>query len=95
MSIEWFRDLVISINGVLLIVVLIFVAVLLYSLYRRVRSILDSAKITARAIGGVSSYVAEEAVKPMIQLVSFVQGIRQGVDTVTKIFKKKQGGKDD
>ena len=57
MSIDWFRDLVISISGLVLVGVLIFIAVLSYSLYRRTKTILDSVKTTSRTIQGFSSYV--------------------------------------
>ena len=88
MDIEWFRDLVISISGLVLIVVSILVTVLFFLLYRRIKSILDSIKIMARTMRGVSSYVGEEAVKPVIQVVAFIQGIRQGIDAIGKLFKK-------
>ncbi len=94
MSIEGFRDLVISISGLVLIGVLIFIAVLSYSLYRRIKPILDSIKITSKTIQGISSYVGDGVVKPLIQVVALIQGIRQGVDTISKLFKKKEGGRD-
>lgn len=94
MSIDWFRDLVISISGLVLIGVLIFVAVLSYSLYRRIKPILDSIKTTSRTVQGVSSFVGGEVVKPIIQVVALIQGIRQGINTISKLFKKKEGGKD-
>ena len=94
MSIDWFRDLVISILGLVLIGLLILVAVLSYSLYRRARSILDSIKITARTIQGISSYVGDEVVKPVAQVVALIQGIRRGIDIMSTFFKKPQGGKD-
>ncbi len=94
MSIDWFRDLVISISGLVLIGVLIFIAVLSFSLYRRARSILDSIKATSRTIRGVSSYVGDEVVKPMTQIVALIQGICQGIDAVSKLLRKKEGGGD-
>lgn len=90
MSIDWFRDLVISISGLVLIGVLIFIAVLLYALYRRTRSILDSVRATSRTIQGISSYVGDEVIKPITQIVALIQGIRQGIDAVSKLFGKKE-----
>jgi len=89
MSIEWFRDLVIAISGLVLIGLFILVAVLSYSLYRRTRSILDSIKVTLRTIQGISSYVGDGVVKPVAQVVALIQGIRQGIDAVSKLFKKQ------
>ena len=86
MNIGWFRDLVICIAGLVAAGVLIFIAVLLYSLYCRTRTILDSMQ--ARAT------IGDEVLQPLIQVVTLVQGIRQGIDAVSKFFKKKEGGKD-
>ncbi len=95
MSIDWFRDLIICIFGIVAAGVLVFLAVLLYLLYRRTTSILDSVKATSTTIEGITSYVGEEVVKPVVQVASMIQGIRQGIDTISKFFKKQEGGKDD
>ena len=91
MGIEWFRDLAISLSGLILIGVLIFIAVLAFLLYRRVSSILDSMKIVSKNVQGISSFVTDEVAKPLIQMVAFVQGIRQGIDAIGKLFKRKKG----
>ncbi|MBA7686517.1 hypothetical protein ES703_94967 [subsurface metagenome] len=95
MSIDWFRDLIICIFGLVAAGALIFIAVLSFLLYRRVRVILDSVKATSRTIQGISSYVGDEVVKPVIEVATIIQGIRQGIDTISKFFKKKEGGKND
>ena len=92
MSLDWFRDLIISIFGLVATGVFIFIAVLLYSLYHRARSILDSVKTTVRTIQWVTSYI-EEGAKPVIQVVALIRGIRQGVSTISKFFEKEEGGK--
>jgi len=95
MSIDWFRDLIICIFGLVAAGVLIFIAVLLFLLYRRVRVILDSVKATSKTIQGLSSYVGDEVVKPVIEVAAIIQGVRQGIDTISRFFKKKEGGKND
>ena len=95
MSIDWFRDLVICIFGLVAAGVLIFIAVLSFLLYRRVRVILDSVKATSKTIQGLSSYVGDEVVKPVIEVAAIIQGVRQGIDTISRFFKKKEGGKSD
>ena len=86
MSIGWFRDLVICIAGLVAAGVLIYIAVLFYSLYHRTMHLLDS--MHARAT------IGDEVLQPLIQLVNLIQGIRQGIDTVSKFFKKKEERKD-
>ena len=88
MGIEWFRDLIICIGGVVVVGVLVFIAVILYSLYHRTRSIVDSIESITKTICGISSYATDEVVKPLVQVAALVQGIRQGINAVSKIFKK-------
>ena len=93
MSIDWFRDLIICISGLVAAGVLIFIAVLSYSLYRRTKAVLDSMLARAATIQGVSSYVRDEVVKPLIQIVALIQGILHGIEAISKFFKKEEGGK--
>ncbi|MFC1870311.1 hypothetical protein ACFLYE_03475 [Chloroflexota bacterium] len=92
MSIDWFRDLTISILGLVAAGVLIFITVLIFSLYRRIRPILDSIKTTSQKIQELSSYTVDGVAKPLFQVLAVIQGVRQGIDAVSKLFKK--GGKD-
>jgi len=94
MSIDWFRDLIICIAGVVAAGVLIFIAVILGLLYRKTNFILNSLQSTSTTIQKVSSYIGDEVVKPVIEVVALAQGIRQGIDTISKFFKKEEGGKD-
>jgi len=94
MSIGWFRDLVICIAGVVAAGMLIFIAVLLYALYRRTVSILDSLQVASTNIKGFTSYIGDEVLRPVIQVVTFVQGIRHGISAIRKFFKKEKGGED-
>ncbi len=92
MDIGWFRDLAVIILGVVAAVVLIFVAVLSFLFYRRMRSILDSLKTTSRTIEWFSSFRGEGVAKPVIQAAAVIQGIRHGIDSISKLFGKKGGG---
>ena len=94
MGIDWFRDLVICIAGLVLTGVLIFIAVMLYSIYKRTKSALDSANGILASVQGISSYVGDEVVKPVIKVAALIQGIRQGIDTIGRFFGKKEGGRD-
>ena len=107
MDIEWVRDVVICVSGVVAIGVLVFIAVLAYLFYQRSRTvlnemevvsdktkyILDSIETTTTTIKGISSYVADEMVRPVIQVAALIQGIRQGIETMSRFFKKEEGGR--
>ena len=96
MDIVWFRDLVICISGLVVTGVVIFIAVLSYLLYSRVRSVLNSIEATSTTIHEISSAVKDEIVRPVVQLVALIRGIHQGIDLVNRFFGKKEseGGKD-
>ena len=89
MDIAWFRDLVICITGLVVAVVVIFVAVLAYLLYKRARSVLNLAEAASATMYEISSSVRDEIVKPVVQLVALIRGICQGIDMVSRFFKKE------
>lgn len=95
MDIAWFRDLVICIWGSVLTLVVIFIAVLAYLLYNKIKPILNSVQATSANIQEISSTVKDEVVKPVVQLASLIRGVSQGIDMVSRFFKKEQeGGRD-
>lgn len=89
MSIEWFRDLVISIFGVGATLVIILIGVLAFLLYRRLRPILNSVKSTTKTIENISSCVEEEVSRPLARLAAFFQGISQAISLFNKFSKRK------
>lgn len=95
MDIGWFRDLVICIAGLVITGMVILIGVLSYLLYNRLRAVLNSVEATSATIHEISSAVRDEVVKPVVQLTSLIRGISQGVDMVSRFFKKEQeGGRD-
>ena len=93
MNIEFFRDVVICITGLVAAGVLIFLAVLLYRLYHRTKAILDSLESTSKTVRGMTSFVGDEVLKPVVSILALAQGVRQGVETATRFFRKEEGGK--
>ena len=96
MDIAWFRDLVICISGLVVTLVVIFIAVLSYLLYNKARSVMDSVKATSATINEISSAVRDEIVKPVLQWVTLIKGVFQGIDLVSRFFSKEEqeGGRD-
>ena len=95
MSIEWFRDLVLSIFVLEATLVLIFIAVLVFLLYRKLKSILDSLRSATKTVEDISSSIEEEISRPLAQVATFIQGISQIISLVNKFSKGKKGGKDE
>lgn len=88
MDVVWFRDLIICISGAVLAVVLIFTAVLIYLLYRKTNSVLDLIKTASKNIQEITSVLRDGVAKPIIGVAVFIQGIRQGINTISKFFRK-------
>jgi phage-related protein len=96
MDIAWFRDLVICISGLVVTLVVIFIAVLAYLLYNKARSVMNSIKATTATINEITSAVRDDIVKPVLQWVTLIKGVFQGIDLVSRFFKKEEqeGGRD-
>jgi hypothetical protein len=90
MDIGWFRDLVICISGLVITFVVIFIAVLAYLLFSKLRPVLDSMKATSATLQEITSTVKDEVVKPAVQFATLVRGISQGITLVSRLFKREE-----
>jgi hypothetical protein len=92
-GIEWFRDLSITILGFVTTAVLIFVAILAYRLYRTIKSTVLLIKATSKIAFDTVSLV-QEGIKPLLPILTLIQGICGGFQGFNKIFKKEsnEGG---
>ena len=92
MSIAWFRDLAIVILGLGVTVVVIFIGILAFLLYRKLKPILDSVKAATKTVENISTCVGEEVARPLAQVAAFVQGVRQAINLFRGFSKRKEGG---
>jgi hypothetical protein len=90
MDIGWFRDLVICISGLVITVVVIFIAVLAYLLFSKIKPVLDSMKATSATLHEITSTVKDEVVKPAVQFAALIRGIIQGIELASRLFKKEE-----
>ena len=88
MSLESFRDLSIAVLGLVSVVVLVFLAIIGYYLYREVRSAMASVKRTSDTVHQTITEVREELVNPLVQVVSFAQLIRDWAERISKVIQK-------
>lgn len=85
LDIEFVRDLILSVQGVVFIVLMLVITVLVLVLFRKAKKMLDAVdKVTGR-VQKASSSVNEEVVKAALQVVTLIQGAR----TIRDAFKKK------
>ncbi len=87
MGIEWFRDLSITILGFVTTAVLIFTAILVYRLYRTIKSTLLLVKAASKTVYSTITLVLE-CIKPLLPILALIQGIRGGFKGISKMFKK-------
>lgn len=92
MGIEWYRDLFLIIFTLTLTVVGIFLAVVAYRFYRRASVTMKLVGDTARTIHNITSIAGEQVFTPLAQVAAIIQGVRQGIQEVNKLFGKQKGG---
>ena len=88
MDIGWFRDLVICISGLVITVVVIFIGVLVFLLYSKMKPVMTSMQATSATLQEITSTVRDEVIKPAVQFATLIRGITQGIDLVSRFFKK-------
>lgn len=91
MSIEWFRDLAVSILGIGVTIVVVFIGVLTFLLYRKISPILDSVKATSKTIRNISSSMEREITSPLAKIAALVQGISQAINLFSRFSNRKKG----
>ena len=89
MGIEWFRDLSITVLGFVTTAVLIFAAILVYRLYRTLRSTLLLAKAASKIAYDTASLV-QEGIRPLLPILAVIQGVSQGFKGISKVLKRKR-----
>jgi len=90
MSLAEFRDLIIVIFGIGGLLALIIMVLLAFLLYYRLKPILDSVKETTKTVQRITSSVEEAVVKPIAQITSFIQGIRNALGLVKRFTNREE-----
>jgi hypothetical protein len=94
MDIAWFRDLSVIILAIVVVTGVIIIAVIAIKLYHRAKPIIDSIKATAATVQEISSFVKEAVIKPIMCLSTIFQGISQGIEGFTNMFKRQKEEKE-
>ena len=90
MTIGWFRDLVIIIFGLVGAGFLIIIAVIALTLFRRLKMILDSLKVTSANIEEISAVAKEQIVRPIVQVGSIFQSIAKWIEVISGFLKRNK-----
>jgi len=98
MSLAELRDLFIVIFSIAGVAATIFISIIAFLVYRRIRAILDSAKTTVTNIREVTSVMSENVAKPLANIASVLQGIAKVLEFITGPIKRreaKRGGREE
>ena len=90
MTIEWFRDLIIIIFGLVGAIFLIIAGIMAFALFSRVKVILDSLKVTSANIQEISTVAKEQIVRPIMQVGSVFQSITKWIEMISGYFRKSK-----
>jgi hypothetical protein len=97
MAIEWYRDLTIIIYGVMWaifgllgIILTMIIGIMAFVVFKRVRIILDSLKVTTANIQEISTAAKEQIVRPINQVGSVFQGITSWIEMISRFFRKSK-----
>ncbi len=91
MSLAELRDLFIVIYAVAGIAVGVFISILIFLVFRRIRSILDLGRATAGKVQDMTSLVSENIVGPLVGIASFLQGVRKALEFISGSSRRKEG----
>jgi len=93
MDMAWFRDLSVTILCFVTTFALIFASILIYLLYRKAKSALQLAESAAKKAYDTVT-VIQEFIRPLLPIISLIQGICGGLGGISKIFSKRnnEGG---
>jgi len=95
MDIGLARDIIIVIAGIVFILTLVGVAIVVLNINRRLKAIAASAnqavaklQVAAEDLQVITGYTRQEVALPLAQLAGLIQGLGQGLQSFTQMFKK-------
>jgi len=91
MTLAELRDLFIIIFAVVGIGAAVFVSLMAFVLYRKLRDILDSGRAITGDIRSITSSVSQDLVKPLASISGIVQGVAKVLEI---LFERKKEDKD-
>ena len=89
MSLAELRDLFIIIFAVLGIGATVFILVIAFMIFRRVRDILDSSRAITGDIRNITSSISQDLVKPLASIAGIVQGVAKVLEFL--LDRRKEG----
>jgi len=93
MSLAELRDLFIVIFAILGIGATIFLSIIAFIIFRKIRDMLNSGRATLESLHAIATVVSEDIAKPLGSIASVFQGVAKAVEIITGPFRRKEGRK--
>ncbi len=93
MTLAELRDLFIVIFAVVGIGAAVFVSLMAFMLYRKLRDILESGRAITGDIRSITSSVSQDLVKPLASISGIVQGVAKVLEFLFERRKEDKGGR--
>lgn len=90
MSLAELRDLFIVIFSIAGIAATVFISIVAFLVYRRVRAILDSGRATMANIREITSVMSENVAKPLASIASVLQGIVKVLEFILGPIRRRE-----
>jgi Na+/proline symporter len=84
------RDVMLIIWASVATIAIVFISVILFLFYRKTISVLDSTDMMVNKASDIVEYLNTEVIRPVSRFGTMAQGIIQGINIFTSIFKKKE-----
>ena len=75
----------VTILGIIVLILIIILAILIY---KKTKSVLNSIQNTTNEVKQVVDTIKTEFVDPLVQIMAIVQGVKQGLSMISKLFRK-------
>lgn len=84
------RDIVVIIWGLLGILAFLVVIAVSLALFRMASPVLRSLRATGANLQVATTLVADTVARPLIRVLSFSRGIRQGVSVASRLLRRRR-----
>ena len=85
MTLQVVRDIAITAYCIVAIGALVFISILAFSVYSRLRQLLDSSLGTVKAVERFVNFIADA--DAITRIAAVIQGVRQGLGSAAQFFK--------
>lgn len=93
MEVDTLRDWIIIVYGAVGVVAICIVLAFVIMIYRKVSTIMDSAKQAVDNVKNTSDVISQSVIQPIARAQGFVAGLKKTFEVITSLNKKGEAQK--